>query len=153
MARSSDVAELCILLNEIILTGGTTALEYPLSHTEFRDCFLQGENYLCCYVAVDDRGHIAGFQSMERHPELPNNWADIGTFARLKPKIKGVGTALFSKTKYQAKQLGIIAINATIRVHNKGGLIYYDKMGFETYLARDGNETETNQISKQFFIE
>jgi L-amino acid N-acyltransferase YncA len=154
LAKPSDAGELCVLLNEIILLGGTTAHKNPFTAAAFTDKFLQGENHLCCYVALDEMGRLAGFQTMERHPELPTDWADIATFARIEPKLKGVGTALFSKTKAHAKRLDIVAVNATIRTHNKGGLIFYDKLGFETYLANgeSGNRTGPNQVSKRFLL-
>jgi L-amino acid N-acyltransferase YncA len=154
LAKPSDAGELSTLLNEIILIGGTTSHKTPFTGAAFVGKFLQGESHLCCYVAVDAQGHLAGFQTLDRHPEIPEDWADVATFARVEPKLKGVGTALFAKTKLHAKQLGITAINATIREYNKGGLIYYDKIGFETYTANgeSGNRTGTDQVSKRFYI-
>ena len=151
-----DVLILCEILNEIIGIGGTTALETPLCQSEFRKYFLQGENHICCFSALDESGFLAGFQAMERHPKLPNDWADIATFSRVQPKTRGIGSALFDKTKLYAKQSGITAINATIRSDNVGGLTYYKKMGFETYSVRKAvllkNGDKVDRISKQFYV-
>jgi len=155
-ATQNDTSELCRLLNEIIDIGGTTAIEIQLTDDAFGDHFLHGDTHICCFVAVDGTGRLAGFQTLERCEKLQDNWADIATFARVKPKSVGVGTALFAKTKLYAKQKGIAAINATIRADNEGGLIYYDKMGFEAYSVskdvplKDG--TRIDRISKRFFV-
>ena len=122
IATSDDTDEMCALLNQIIDIGGTTALETRLTQDQFENYFLQGESYICCHVAIDAQGLIAGFQSLTRHAKLPDNWADIATFARVNPKTPGVGTALFARSCLYAKNSGFVAINATIRADNKGGL-------------------------------
>lgn len=133
-AVTSDAAPLAELLNEIIRAGGTTALETPFSPSQFADGFLQGPDFISCFVAEDPTsGEPLGFQSLERHVDLPRGWADIGTFVRR--KRTGVGMALFAVSRQWAKQLGLVAINAAIRADNRGGLGYYDKIGFETYMT------------------
>lgn len=131
-AASADAAELAGLLNEIIRAGGTTALETELSPQEFDDWFITGQYALACHVA-EAEGLLFGFQSLSLYGDPPAGWADIATFARIEPKMKGVGTALFAATLGMAQELGLHAINATIRADNVSGLAYYDKMGFETY--------------------
>ncbi|MBC8241290.1 MAG: hypothetical protein H8E30_12565 [Alphaproteobacteria bacterium] len=58
-ARPDDTRELCALLNEIILLGGSTAMETPLTDAEFGNHFLAP---ICCTVAVDDAGLLADFR-------------------------------------------------------------------------------------------
>ncbi|MBB2750887.1 UNVERIFIED_ORG: L-amino acid N-acyltransferase YncA [Rhizobium aethiopicum] len=96
-AVSSDAGELSALLNEIIRAGGTTALETPLSAAEFADWFIDGEFPLACHVAEHNRS-LVGFQSLSLYGDLPKGVADIATFARMKPKTAGVGSALFPAT-------------------------------------------------------
>lgn len=152
----NDIHEMCELLNEIIDVGGTTANETPFTDEKFRRHYLSGKNHLCCFVAIDELNTPAGFQTMKHHPDLPKNWADIATFARMTSKIPGVGTALFSKSKEFAKQAGFAAINATIRADNEGGLAYYEKMGFETYLENNGEPlkdgTIVDRINKRYLV-
>ena len=156
-ARHSDLPALCALLNEIIEVGGTTALEEPLSESAFDACFLTGEDHIACLLAENGAGRIIGFQALARHRALPSDWADIATFARLKPKTPGVGSALFKETLALAKRKGLAAINATIRADNTGGLAYYKKTGFQNYAVkaavplRDG--TPVDRISKKFLID
>lgn len=156
-ARGEDAAELCELLNAIIRIGGTTALEAPLDIPGFADAFIDGPRALACFVAqARDSGLLLGFQALDRHPALPADWADIATFARVQPKIPGVGTALFSATRAHASGLGLRAINATIRADNVGGLAYYTKMGFQDYRVdravplRDG--TPVDRLFKRFLL-
>jgi len=129
-AEISDLTEMQAILNEIIAVGGTTAIETPLPDAEFRNYFVDGDDLFACHVAVDPAGRIAGFQSLGRHPKLAQDWADIATFARMSPKVPGVGTALFARTRRFAEENGVSHINATIRADNTGGLAYYGKMGF-----------------------
>jgi L-amino acid N-acyltransferase YncA len=153
-AKLADAGVLCDLLNEIIRIGGTTAFETPLTVAEFTKCFLSGPNFISCFVAEEKSGLLLGFQALERHVELPDNWGDIATYARPKPKIRGVGAALFAATKVKARESQLSAINATIRADNTSGLAYYKKMGFEDYKIteavplRDG--TPVDRVSKRF---
>jgi L-amino acid N-acyltransferase YncA len=154
-ASADDAEELCVLLNEIIEVGGTTALEEPLSVKKLTDWFITGKSALTCHVAQAGPG-IAGFQFLSLYENLPKGWADIGTFARLSPKIPGVGTKLFAATLSAAEERGVAFINATIRADNAGGLGYYEKMGFRTYKTidqvplRDG--TLVDRIQKCFAV-
>ncbi|ULR42371.1 GNAT family N-acetyltransferase [Rhizobium sp. K102] len=155
-AVSADAEELCSLLNEIILAGGTTALETPLMAAEFAEWFIEGEFPLVCHVAEHDRS-LVGFQSLSLYGDPPKGYADIATFARMNPKISGVGSALFPATRAAAEELGLEVINATIRADNVGGLAYYAKMGFQLYdrLAQvpllDG--TPVDRIKKRFKVD
>lgn len=155
-AELGDADELCPLLNDIIRVGGTTAIEVPLSVQDFQAHFLNGPNHLCCVVAEDDAGSLLGFQSLERHSKLPQDWADIATFTRRQPRTPGVGRALFDATKQYAKTARIVAINATIRADNSGGLAYYSKMGFEDYSVNKAvplaDGTLVDRISKWFVV-
>jgi len=75
----------------------------------------------------------------------------------MKPKLPGVGTALFAVTRMRARELGLIAINAAIRVDNRSGLAFYEKMGFRTYRTlhdvplSDG--TPIDRVLKRFDVE
>lgn len=155
-AKHSDVPALCALLNEIIRIGGTTAHQTEMTEEDFAAHFLGGSGFLCCFVA-EKSGVLLGFQAVERHGDaLPEGWADIGTFARAAPKVPGVGTALFRATRTRASELGIVAINATIRADNRSGLAYYDKMGFEDYSTQNAvplmDGTPVDRISKRYLV-
>jgi GNAT superfamily N-acetyltransferase len=126
-----DAAELAELLNAIIAQGGTTALQEAFTPMELADTYLDGPAVHCCFVAVDPiTGRIGGFQTLVREPSLPDEIGDIGTFARVDGKQRGIGSALFKATRERARSLGHVAVNATIRADNVGGLAYYTKMGF-----------------------
>ncbi|MCV9945187.1 MULTISPECIES: GNAT family N-acetyltransferase [unclassified Rhizobium] len=155
-AVSADAEELSSLLNEIIIAGGTTALETPLLAAEFADWFIDGEFPLACHVAEHDQS-LVGFQSLSLYGDPPKGVADIATFARLNPRTPGVGSALFPATRAAAEELGLEFINATIRADNVSGLGYYTKMGFETYdrlvqvPLQDG--TPVDRIKKRFRVD
>lgn len=156
-AVPADAAPLCEILNFIIEVGGTTALETLLTPAEFSQVFLDGERCLACSVAAEREAEsLSGFQALSRHPDLPNDWGDIATFARLEPKTPGVGTALFAHTREKARHLGLGAINATIRADNQSGLAYYQKMGFQTYRTIPGiplkSGTPVDRVLKRLIL-
>ncbi|MBL0932141.1 MAG: GNAT family N-acetyltransferase [Alphaproteobacteria bacterium] len=130
-ATPADAAELADLINEIIEIGGTTAWQTKFTPESFAAHYIDGPDCLSCFVAETDR--VNGFQALGRNKELPADWGDIGSFARTKPKMPGVGAALFAVTKVKARELGLVAINAQIRADNQPGLGFYSKMGFVDY--------------------
>ncbi len=156
-ATSADDTEgMRTLLNEIIRVGGTTAITNELSPDEMREWFISGEKVVSCFVAVDSDGAMVGFQSLSKYDSLPAGWVDIATFASRSRHKSGVGSALFARTREAASKLGFSAINATIRVDNEGGLAYYGRMGFETYLVEDGDPQAQgrvfNRVHKRFTL-
>jgi len=154
-ATRDDAAELADLLNAIIAQGGTTALEDPFTPQRLAEAYLIGSAVLCCFVAVHvTTGRLEGFQTLGRYPGLPDDVGDIGTFARIDGKQRGVGSALFAATRERARRLGLTAINATIRADNVGGLAFYRKMGFEDHSVtpaaplKDGRRVD--RVNKRF---
>ncbi len=133
-AVPDDASSLSDILNGIIALGSLTALKTPLTPAEFSRMFLEGEHIFGCSVAEDRQtGMLLGYQTLARHPDLPADWGDIGTFTRLEPRRPGLGTALFAATRARAMEHGLAAINAAIRADNEAGLAYYERMGFRTY--------------------
>jgi len=143
------------LLNATIAIGGSTALETPFSAEAFSAYFLAGPDLLSCLVAEDrETGRVLGFQSISRAKHLPEDVGDIGTFADTKAARPGVGSALFPQTRAKARDLGLSAINATIRADNVSGLAYYEKMGFRTHSVAErvplADGTPVDRISKRY---
>jgi L-amino acid N-acyltransferase YncA len=154
-AERGEAVEMAALLNAVIAQGGTTALEDAFTPERFALAYLDGPDVLCCFVAVDvETGRIEGFQTLGRYAGLPDDVGDIGTFARIEGKQRGVGSALFAATRVRASELGLAAINATIRADNVGGLAFYGKQGFEDHSVRpavplkDGRPVD--RVSKRF---
>ena len=152
----SDVPAASAILNRIIAIGGTTAHQVPYDTERFAAAYVSSDDLICCHVALDAAGQVAGFQWLGRNPKLPPGCADIATFARQAPVLPGVGTALFTVTCRVARAQGMKQINATIRADNRPGLGYYAKMGFVDHsVARavplsDG--TPTDRVSKRFTL-
>jgi len=157
-ARREDAASLAELLNAVIARGGTTALQEPFSPRRLDDHYLTGPAVICCFVAVDpESGRLEGFQTLGRYDGLPEGYGDIGTFARVDGTQRGVGSALFAATRAEARRLGLVGINATIRADNTGGLAFYGRMGFEDFSVspavplKDG--TPVDRISKRYTLD
>jgi L-amino acid N-acyltransferase YncA len=154
-ATLGDAPGLVDLLNAIIAQGGTTAHEDLFTAERLAETYLVGPDVLCCFVAIDRAiGRLEGFQTLGRYSDLPEDIGDIGTFARIDGKQRGVGSALFAATRERARELGLTAINATIRADNLGGLAFYRKMGFEDHSVtpakplKDGRPVD--RVNKRF---
>ncbi len=153
-ATARDAPEMLAILNEIITIGGTTAFEDLLTLEQLTSWYVEGPRLFCCHVAVDSDGKIAGFQSLDQNPELPEDMADIATFARQTPLVRGIGTALFAATTANATTKGLATINAKIRADNVPGLAYYTKMGFRDHSIVAGvplkDGTPMDRVVKRF---
>jgi L-amino acid N-acyltransferase YncA len=152
---ASDAAALADLLNAIIARGGTTAFETPFTPAQLAHSYLLGPTVHCCFVVEAD-GALLGFQTLGTQPFLPANIGDIATFTRLGGTQRGVGSALFAATCQRARDLGLTAINATIRGDNVGGLAFYSRLGFvdhEVVPAVPLNDgTRVDRIRKRFAL-
>ena len=148
-----DEGPLCDVLNAIIAAGGTTAHETPFTPEGLIDHLLAGARVQCGHVVLED-GVPVGFQSVTRNPKLPQGWGDMSSFTRRAPKVPGAGRALFAATRARAGALGLVALNATIRADNTGGLAYYQSRGFETYAhhsaQRLANGELVDKVSKRY---
>ena len=158
--QATDVPAACRILNRIIGIGGTTAFEVEVSETEFAGMYVQGHDLrhdlIACHVVQDPNGQVAGFQWIGHNPDLPADCADIATFTRRDPPLRGAGRALFATTCHFARAAGYKQINATIRADNVSGLGYYAKMGFVDHAVaravplRDG--TPVDRISRRYVL-
>ncbi|KPF64334.1 hypothetical protein IP88_13725 [alpha proteobacterium AAP81b] len=155
-ATADDAAALAELLNAVIALGGTTALETPFTPSGFAEVFITGAKCRSCLMAIAEDGSAAGFQLLAHEEYLPAGWADIGSFARAQPRIRGVGKALFPETVAVARGLGLTTINATIRADNVPGLAYYSGLGFETWKVVAGvpllDGTPVDRIWKRYRV-
>lgn len=131
-----DARPLADLLNEIIKQGGTTALTTPVSASGIKDWMTRQPNRSAWHLAEDDSGTVLGFQFIEPADYLPDDAAEIATFAKVGKVQMGIGSALFTATETAARRLGYSWINANIRADNFGGLAYYQSRGFEDYAKK-----------------
>jgi L-amino acid N-acyltransferase YncA len=133
-ATDADAPALVELLNAIIARGGTTGLEQAFTPERLAHKYLTGPNVFSCFVAHDsETGEALGFQTLTREAYVPENWGDIGTFARVGGTQRGVGSTLFAATRERAAELGLAGLNAQIRADNHGGLAFYTRMGFQDH--------------------
>ncbi len=152
-ATLDDVPGMVALINRIIAKGGTTAHEKPYDAARFARTYLTDDSAIACFVAHagDD---LLGFQVLGYWPGLPDGWVDIGTFVDEAARGTGTAAALFAATRALCLARGDVAINATIRADNGGGLAYYAKCGFRDYASdpdyRLSDGTQVGRVSKRF---
>lgn len=156
LMQGADVPGACQILNQIIGIGGTTAFETAFSEDDFAALYLHGADLIACHVALDAGGQVAGFQWIGRNRKLSADCADIATFSRRDPPLRGTGRALFSATCAFACDAGFAQINATIRADNAPGLGYYSKMGFVDHAVAKAiplsDGTLVDRVSKRFAL-
>jgi L-amino acid N-acyltransferase YncA len=151
-ATPDDAGAMAEVLNPIIAAGGTTAYQTPRNGDDLCAMIFK-HDLICAFVALDAAGEVAGFQWVERD-DHDATFGYIASFARIAPKLSGVGTALFAATRDACHAAGLVAIIAKIRADNTGGLAFYSKMGFRDHSVdravplTDG--TPVDRISKRF---
>ena len=130
-AEIADAEELACLLNSVIAEGGKTAIDTPLTGSEFAAWFITGPHCICCIVAEANSG-ILGFQSLERfHDDLPQDMADIATFVTDRVRGSGIGRGLSQATSAIAEETGVQHVRAVIQRSNEDAIAYYRSVGFE----------------------
>ena len=138
-ATPADADALAKLLNQIIKTGGTTAHLKPFDAPRILNHYIAPPLAISCTLA-EFGGTIAGFQALEWSDpnwpgpdSLPADWALIASFVDADFQVRGIGKALFTKTRAAAQNAGVRCIDATIRADNQGGLAFYTSLGFTDY--------------------
>lgn len=130
-ATISDVPSMTAILNEVIKIGGTTAYETPITAAYFTPFLTSPDPRVLIHVA--EQAEVLGFQWVEPSDEDLGN---IATFAKPGRTQRGIGSALFQKTRAVSKAVGFKSIKATIRADNTGGLLFYSKLGFTDHSVR-----------------
>ncbi|WP_426035655.1 GNAT family N-acetyltransferase [Cypionkella sp. TWP1-2-1b2] len=152
-ATAQDAEAMTALQNEIIRIGGTTAYQQPRARGEVLESYVTGLAVIGCQLA-EEKGQVLGFQVVGRSPELPEGWADIGTFVQPGLQARGIGAALFAASLTAARVAGVRVLNASIRADNVPGLAYYARRGFVDYASNpdwalaDGRKV--GRISRRF---
>ena len=146
VASSLHVGEMAALLNEIILIGGTTAISKPVSNADIQSWMQRAQARSAWHVAEDENGTVIGFQWIEPADYLPDDAAEIATFAKTGKTGIGIGSKLFEQTEAAARRLGYAWINANIRADNESGLTYYQSRGFETYGQKVGVRLKNGDV-------
>lgn len=154
-AKDTDKVQLAEILNQIIAIGGTTAYEDPLEPAYFDRLIGASDPKIFLTVAETEDG-LQGFQWMEPFDPPDTHIGGIATFARPETKQRGIGTALFARTKELSRKAGYRVLVAKIRADNSGGLAYYAKMGFTDHEITKGEPlkdgTPVDRIHKRLTL-
>ncbi|MEO1494195.1 MAG: GNAT family N-acetyltransferase [Pseudomonadota bacterium] len=129
-AVPGDAAGMVDVLNPIVAAGGTTAIEDPVTVEEMADVIATS---LCCHVALDAAGLVAGMQWLDPSDAPHDRCGYISSFTQREPRLAGTGRALFAATVPAARAAGLTVLVAKIRADNMPGLGYYRAMGFQDH--------------------
>lgn len=138
-ATSADAGAMAELLNAIIDDGGTTAHLRPFDAARMQRHYISPPLAISCFLA-EKSGTVLGFQALEwcdpdwpGPDRLPPDWAVIASFVSAAARGRGIGGALFARSRKAALGAGVRAIDATIRADNPAGLGFYASIGFFPY--------------------
>lgn len=155
-ASADDAEAMARLLNPIIAAGGSTAYEDPVDADAMKAMVVDAPDLICAHVAEDADGNLVGFQWVKDYSTEDTAIGSIATFARMEPKLPGVGSALFEVTCSACRDAGLAVIDATIRADNVSGLAYYSKMGFVDHAVEPGvplkDGTPVDRITKRLTL-
>ena len=151
-ARRADAPDMTALLNQIIEIGGTTAHQTPFDEDRMHDHYIAAPALIGCQVAEIDNA-VRGFQWLRwgdpEKDEVPQGWAIIASFVSVQVAGHGIGRQLFKATLSVAENVGVKAIDATIRADNTSGLRYYSGIGFDDYARlKDIPLTDGTRVDK-----
>ena len=153
-ANRLDSRPMAELLNQIIATGGTTALTEPVTAD---DITTLTEKYNAVWHVAEKDGVVLGFQWIKPTDYLPPEATDIATFVQEGQTGLGIGSALFEATKAAARKQGYQWINANIRADNESGLTYYQSRGFRIWQRVEGvvlaNGLVVDKIYKRYDLD
>jgi len=141
--READVADIDGMSRVLDEIFAAKRRETPGSPDFVRERYIENPDRLACTVAVDERGQIAGFQSLKRARAgnaygVAPGWGIIGTHISPRAARRGVGAALFAASRQAAQAAGLTMIDATIGETNTAALAYYEAMGFCSYRTFEG---------------
>jgi L-amino acid N-acyltransferase YncA len=149
-----DLRAMARLLNDIIATGGTTAMTDPVTAD---DIAAWAAAPRAAWHVAEAAGEIVGFQWIEPWDALPPEAANIATFTAQGRTGLGIGSALFAATVPAARALGYAWINADIRADNDGGLAYYQSRGFRVWrhvpVVRLANGLVVDKVWKRYDLD
>ena len=144
-AQKSVMPGVSILVTQV--DTGAQRTQVSDDHGRYRVLDLPPGNYQL-------QAELSGFQTVVRETTIEEGWGDIGTWVRANGKRRGVGSALFDATVHTARDSGLTMLNATIRADNKGGLSFYDKLGFRDYRVEKGvplkNGASVDRFKKRY---
>ena len=151
-ARRADAPDMTALLNQIIEIGGTTAHQTPFDEDRMHDHYIAAPALISCQEAEIDNA-VRGFQWLRwgdpEKDEVPQGWAIIASFVSVQVAGHGIGRQLFKATLSVAENVGVKAIDATIRADNTSGLRYYSGIGFDDYARlKDIPLTDGTRVDK-----
>jgi len=139
-AVASDAEAMSAVLQGLVAAGKRhtrSDVLYTRSH------YLEHPQRLHCFVVVEGREEILGFQSLKVAAEgnpygTTTGWGIIGTHVSPSAARRGVGARLFEATREGARAAALPAIEAYIGRENEAALAYYEALGFRTYRTPKG---------------
>jgi ribosomal protein S18 acetylase RimI-like enzyme len=132
-ATTNDAAAIVAVLKVIAAERVYTAIDQPWSVDSQRQYLALLSPREAIHVAVDDRGEIIGYQTLDRWaPSIPSmaHVGQLGTFLAPAWRRRGVGHALFRITSDFARKSAFAKFVIQVRASNQSAQEFYKRLGF-----------------------
>ncbi|SLN52047.1 Acetyltransferase (GNAT) family protein [Roseivivax jejudonensis] len=138
--EAEDVEGISAMLTALTAAGKRTR---PSDPDFVRATYVANPQLVASHVAEDDDGRIIGLQVVMRAgPDdpfgVPEGGGSIGTHVAPDAGRRGIGRALFARTRPMAEAAALKTLDASIADDNDDGLAYYEAIGFRTDRTGDG---------------
>lgn len=132
-ATPEDAAAIASVLERVAAERVHSAIDRawpPAEQRRFMESLSQREAF---HVAVDARGDVIGYQSLDRYSSVLTSMAHVGqlgTFLLPEWRGRGVGRALAGETMRFARAAGYRKLLIQVRASNRAAQAFYAQLGF-----------------------
>ncbi len=134
-ARLDDAAGIVAVLNPIIVAGGLTVIDGPLT-VEDQRAYMEAypSRGLFLVAEIGEPARIVGLQSVEPFDASSRHFdhaGTIGTFIELGLRGRGIGKLLAAETFRRLPAKGYEKLATYVLAENRAALAFYRQLGFE----------------------
>ena len=132
-ASAQDAADIVAILQGIAAERVYSAIEQPWNVDQQRLYLNSLSPREAFHVAVSVSGEIAGYQTLDSYSPILSSMAHVGqlgTFIRPEWRRRGVGQALFHRSRDFAQSSGYRKFVIQVRASNAGAQAFYLDLGF-----------------------
>lgn len=133
-ATEQDASGIAAVLEQIAAERIHSAIDQPFTVEQESEYIRSLSPREIFHVAIDESGHIVGFQSLDLWARSLNSMrhvGQIGTFLLAEWRRRGLGCELFRSTEAFARRAEYTKLLIQVRASNLAAQRFYGRLGFE----------------------